>query len=135
MKKLLFVLMFVLAHDISNAFELGGLKFELGASPTVTSDVQIVGRSDGRSFIGGGVCSGYAYRINMANVFEIDILSVCAIASGTFEDEAESKFIGGPGLSPFSLFNGKLKTVFGWDFGSGRGFSGGATTMSAVVQF
>lgn len=116
-------------------FELGGLKFTFGDSPTVMSDVQIVGRSGGRSFVGGGVCSGYAYRMNAADVFNVDALAICFIAAGTFEDNADGRFIGGIGISPAAFFNGKLKTFVGYDLGNRHSMRGEMTTLTAVVEF
>lgn len=119
----------------AEAFELGGLNFTIGQSPTAMSDVQIVGRSGGRSFVGGGVCSKYAYRANIADTFNVDVLSICGIASGTFDDGEDSKFIGGVGISPISVFNGKLKAFIGYDIGNRKAMRGEMTTLSAVVNF
>ncbi|MDP2815298.1 MAG: hypothetical protein Q8O19_01300, partial [Rectinemataceae bacterium] len=75
MKKLILLILTILSISTSvyaADFSIGGLKFSFGKSPTTMSDVQIIGRSDGRSFVGGGVCSGYAYRMNAADVFNVD---------------------------------------------------------------
>lgn len=141
MKKLLMLLaivsLFLGFSTFSHAaeFELGGLKFTFGDSPTVMSDVQIVGRSGGRSFVGGGVCSGYAYRMNAADVFNVDALAICFIAAGTFEDNADGRFIGGIGISPVAFFGGKLKTFVGYDLGNRHSMRGEMTTLTAVVEF
>lgn len=131
----LLVSLFLAPVQKAEAFELGGLKFSLADSPTVMSDVQIVGRSGGRSFVGGGVCSGYAWRLNVADTFNLDVLSICGIASGTFDDGEDSKFIGGVGISPISVFNGKLKAFIGYDIGNRKAMRGEMTTLSAVVNF
>jgi len=136
MKKLLFTLITVCTLCTSAmAFELGGLKFEFGESPTTTTDVQVMGRIGSRSIIGGGVCSGYAYRFNAADVFNADLFAVCAIGTGTVGNTEQAEFVGGLGLSPVSLFNGKLKMVVGYDFDSKEWFNLSATTLSAIVQF
>lgn len=116
-------------------FNIGGLKISVGESMTKTSDVQFVGRSGGRDFVGGGVCTGYAYGINVADTFSIDALSLCAILSGTYDDGGDAKFGGAVGISPFSLFGGMAKTFIGYDLANNRAVRGGMTTLSAVVSF
>lgn len=127
----------VMAPQQSKAadFNIGGLKISVGESKTKTSDVQFVGRSGGRSFVGGGVCTGYAYGVNVADTFSIDALSLCAILSGTYDDGGDAKFGGAVGISPISLFGGMAKTFVGYDIANNRGVRGGMTTLSAVVKF
>ncbi|NKE69886.1 hypothetical protein [Candidatus Manganitrophus noduliformans] len=122
-------------HAHAADFSLGGLKISVGESFTKTSDVQFVGRSGGRAFVGGGVCTGYAYGINVADTFSIDALSLCAILSGTYDDGGDAKFGGAVGISPLSLFGGMAKTFIGYDLANNRAVRGGMTTLSAVVSF
>ena len=132
----LLTLLFIAPKNSKAAeFELGGLKFSFGDSPTTMSDVQIVGRSGGRSFVGGGVCSKYAYRMNAAGIFNVDAVAICFIAAGTFEDNEEGAFMGGIGISPVSFFNGKLKTFVGYDIANRNRMRGEMTTLTAVVEF
>lgn len=136
MTALIFTLSLVFTLPASAAdFDLGGLKFSFGESPTTMSDVQIVGRSGGRSFVGGGVCSKYAYRMNAADIFNVDALAICFIAAGTFEDNEDGAFMGGIGISPVSFFNGKLKTFVGYDIANKNRMRGEMTTLTALVQF
>lgn len=138
MKKLILLVLAILSISTTAYaydFSIGGLKFSFGKSPTTLSDVQIMGRSDGRSFVGGGVCTGYAYRMNAADVFNVDSLAICFVATGTFEDNEDSKFVGGVGLSPVSFFDGKLKTFIGYDLGNRKSMQGSMTTLSAVMKF
>ena len=135
MKKLiLLVAALLIFTGKAEAFDLGGLSFTFGPSPSTFADVQIVGRSAGRSFVGGGVCSKYAYRLNAADTFNVDLLAICAVATGSFDGDS-GKFIGGAGISPVSFFDGKLKMFLGVDVGDWKVMQGQATTLSAVVKF